>query len=283
MKLPACIVAVCAAFPLLAAEFTHGIAVSHGASPELVEEAHADEPFPLMSVLKFPLALLVLHEVEQGRMRLDSRYTLTATELDPHTWSPLREAHPQGGSFTLLELLRAAVAESDNNACTYLFSLVGGAEALQAYLSRCMGVGCGITIVCGEDAFRDRRMMGANHATPRAMASLLRACFIEGRLLSGYHTQLLWGIMAGPSAGAPRLGRGIPAGAELAHKTGSSDAHEGVTLAYNDVGVIRLADGRCACVVSFIRDSREGSAAMDAAHGSLARRAAERLAASPRP
>ncbi len=277
MKILSSLAAALLALPLWAAEFTQGIAISLGASAELVEAVHADERFPLMSVIKFPLALKVLHEVEQGRLSLDTRCTLTEKELDPQTWSPLRDAHPQGGTFTLKELLEYALAQSDNNACTYLFTLVGGAPAVQAHVQELMGEGVAITIACGEDAFRDRRMMSANHATPRAVAALLRACFIEKRLLSAEHTQLLWGIMAGPSAGAPRLAAGLPEGAELAHKTGSSGAHEGVTLAYNDAGVIRLPDGRTACVVSFIRDSREPAPAMDAAHAATARRAVELL------
>ncbi len=85
-------------------------------------------------------------------------------------------------------------------------------------------------------------------------------------------------LMAGSFAGAPRLGAGIPPGATLAHKTGSSGVQGGVTVAYNDVGVLRLPSGRVACIASFIRDSRELPPVMNAAHAELARRVADHLA-----
>ncbi len=71
------------------------------------------------------------------------------------------------------------------------------------------------------------------------MVQLLHACFIEKHLLSAQHTPLLWEVMAGASAGAPRLGLGIPADAVLARKTGSSSSQDFMTLAYNDVGALR--------------------------------------------
>ncbi len=278
------ILSVFTVMPVLAstpqASFTHGIAVSVGRSSQLLESAHADEAFPLMSVVKFPLAIMVLHEVGQGRLALDDSHHLTAEQMDSETWSPLAKAHPQGGNFTLRELLRACLADSDNNACAFLFGLVGGPAAVHDFFRSGMGADFPLTITCGEDAFRDEpHKMVENNATPRAMTALLRACFVERRLLSPEHTELLWGIMSGPTAGAPRLRAGIPQGAVLAHKTGSSGTRQGFTLARNDVGVLKLQDGQLACIVSFIRDSRASVPEMDAAHAALARRVAERMSA----
>ncbi len=279
MNLRFLILAVLAALPLHAVDFTHGYAVSVGNNPQVVESAHADESFPLMSVVKFPLAIVVLHEVEQGYLSLDTRYQLGPEQLPVDTWSPLATAHPQGGEFTLLQLLQAAVAQSDNNACAQLFRLVGGEVPVQQFFRERMGKSFPLVIAHGQDYFRDRRKAAGNHVSPRAMVQLLHACFVEARLLSPEHTQLLWNIMAGPSAGTPRLGGGIQEGVTLAHKTGSSGMQDGMTLAHNDVGVLRLPDGRTACVASFIRDSRADAPAMDAAHAALARRAAALLGA----
>ncbi len=281
MPLRALSLVLLAAWPLRAADFTHGYAVSLGDNPQLVEASRADESFPLMSVVKFPLAIVVLHEVELGRLALDTRYHLTAEQLPADTWSPLAAAHPQGGEFTLLELLQAAVSQSDNNACAYLFRLVGGAAAVQQFLRERLGDDVALVITHGEDYFRDRLEAKENHATPRAMVQLLHACFVERRLLSPAGTQLLWDIMSAPAAGAPRLGAGIPPGAILAHKTGSSGGQNGITLAYNDVGVLRLPGGQQGCIASFIGASRASVPAMNAAHAQLARRVAEALAGQP--
>ena len=48
------------------------------------------------------------------------------------------------------------------------------------------------------------------------------------------------------------------------------DLASGITAAHIDVGIIRLADGRHACIVSFISASTEDAATMNRAHAELA-------------
>ncbi len=268
--------------PTFAADFTHGYAIALEGRAGLLESAHADSPFPLMSVVKFPLAIVVLHQVEQGRLQLHQRISLGPGELDPQTWSPLFKAHPQGGSFTLLELLRYSLSDSDNNACNALFRVVGGAQVVHDYFRDRLGANFAMTICCDEDAFRDRRMMSANHATPRAMVQLLRAAFGAEPLLTPHHSRLLWELMAAPAAAAPRIAAGLPGDCCFAHKTGSSGTVEGFTLAFNDVGVIARPGGPKVYVVSFIRDSHADTATMSRAQAELGARAAEQGAAARR-
>jgi hypothetical protein len=64
----------------------------------------------MMSVVKFPLAIVVLHRVEKGELALNETYHLTPDDLDAHTWSPMQKRHPNGGTFSLAELLRYACA-----------------------------------------------------------------------------------------------------------------------------------------------------------------------------
>ncbi len=266
--------------PAWAADYVHGYAVSLAESPQLVLSAHEDTTFPLMSVVKFPLAIVVLHEVEQGRLHLDALHHLSAAQLPTDTWSPLALANPQGGEFTLMQLLQAAVSQSDNNACAHLFRLVGGAGAVQQWFRERMGADFPLCIRYGEDYFRDQSHAAANHVTPRAMAQLLHACFVEQRLLSAEQTQLLWGIMSAPSAGTPRLAAGLPEDAVLAHKSGSSGTQGGFTSAHHDIGVLRMQVGpqpRVACIASFICDSRADASTMNDAHAQLARRVVEQL------
>ncbi len=276
-----CLLFLLPALPALGADYTHGIAVALEGRARLVEAAHADSHFPLMSVVKFPLAIVVLHEVEQGRLSLHQGIALGAAELDPKTWSPLLKAHPQGGSFTLLELLYYSLVESDNNACNALFRVVGGAGRVHGFFRERMGQGFAMTIRCDEGAFRDRGMMRANHASPRAMVQLLRATFGEQRLLNRHHTRLLRELMEQPSAAAPRVGLGLPAGCRFAHKTGSSGTEQGVTIAFNDVGVVQRPGCPAAYVASFIRDRRADAEGMNRAHAALGARVAAYLGAAP--
>jgi beta-lactamase class A len=55
----------------------------------------------------------------------------------------------------------------------------------------------------------------------------------------------------------------LPAGTVVAHKTGSSGTHDGVTAATNDIGLITLPDGRKLAVAVFVTDARADSATRD--------------------
>lgn len=258
-----------------------GVAIMLNGQGELAASHLPDESFALMSVMKLPLAMTILHQVEQGKLSLEQKFTLDASQMDEKTWSPLLRQYPQGGIFTLAELLRFCVSESDNNACNFLFSLAGGAEDIQDFLSKRPEIEKGITIVCSEEAFRDRGMMRANHATPRAICLLLQELHLaawapqalEHPLLGREKARWLWEVMATTPHGRDCLPAGIPFDARLAHKTGSSGRAEGMTIALNDVGIILLPDGRFACVAAFVGDSPDSRERMAKALADTAREA----------
>ena len=214
-----------------------------------------DGVYPMMSVFKFPLALSVLSRVDEGKLDLDAKYELTGKLLDPTTWSPLREKFPQGGMFTLRELLQYLVMESDNNACDFLFGLIGGPEAAQADLKKWGIDDISIRVVEGEMQ-NNWQAIYLNSARPSAMAALLKL-FVDGKILREATNRELWDMMAGCKTGTDRLVQGVPAGAVLAHKTGSSGVREdGLVGAFNDVGVVVLPDGRRLAICAFVSDSR---------------------------
>ncbi len=264
----------------------HGYAVAVCGEDSLRLAAHEDEPFPMMSVVKLPLAIAVLHEVEQGRLALGHKVATVRQELDTDTWSPMLKKHPEGGVFSVQELLQWCISESDNNACNILFSLVGGAEKVQGFFHQRYGRDFPLVVACSEEAFKDRRMMEANHVTPRAMAALLqdlcKAAKGQGDMMQQEHAQLLLGMMEGTATGARRLKAGLSEGVRFAHKTGSSGTTaDGFTLALNDVGCMTLPNGRTACIASFISRSYVGLEALEAAHAHLARQAEACLAGKP--
>ena len=82
--------------------------------------------YPMQSVVKFVLALSVLKRVDQGAMNLEQIIRIRPEQLVKDTWSPLRERFPQGGDFSLKELLRVTVQESDNTPATSCLVLLEG-------------------------------------------------------------------------------------------------------------------------------------------------------------
>jgi beta-lactamase class A len=60
----------------------------------------------------------------------------------------------------------------------------------------------------------------------------------------------------------------LPESAEVAHKTGTSGTVRGFTAATNDVGIVKLPDGRHLAIAVFVSDSR---APIEGREGAIAR------------
>jgi beta-lactamase class A len=233
----------------------------------------ADEHFPMQSVYKFPIGMAVLHEVDQGKLKLDQPVTIRKSELAPASLhSPIRDEHP-GGDFTvpLRDVLRYAVSESDGTASDVLLRVIGGPQKVQAYLST-LGV-TEIRVVNTEmEMARDDKAQYRNWATPRAAVQLLQA-FYEGRGLSQGSRQLLLELMTKTGTGPNRIRGMLPVGTPVAHKTGTSGTVGGVTAATNDIGLVTLPNGKTLAIAIFISDSPENTAAREAAIAQIAREA----------
>lgn len=203
-----------------------------------------DEPFPMASVFKFPLAIEVLHRVDAGSLRLDQPFTLTPAEFSLGH-SPLRDA-AKGKPVTLKlrELVAAAVSNSDNTAGDFLLVLVTPAAVTERM--RALGAG-GIRSDRPEKdiipTFRTREGIARyavdprDTATPLAATALLRAFHGRHDGLSPASHDFLAQAMT-RSANPVRIARRLPKGTTVAHKTGTMPG----TL--NDIGIISSADGR---------------------------------------
>lgn len=187
-----------------------------------------DERFPMCSSFKAPLAAAILARSRQQPGLLQQQVRYGRGDLLPH--SPVTERHVAQG-MTVAALCQATVQVSDNAAANLLLQLLGGPQALTAFMR-------GI----GDDSFRlDRWETELNSAipgdardtsTPRAMARSLRALVLGDALRPAERAQLTdW--LRGTSTGAGRLRAGLPADWTLGHKTGTSSAY-GTAV---DVGV----------------------------------------------
>ena len=248
-----------------------------GAAVRLVETGetvvlNGDGRFPMQSVYKAPIGMAVLHEVDAGRLSLDAPIRVEAADLVPSGMhSPLRDAHPKGGVVPLRELLRLSVEESDGTASDVLLRLVGGKAKAQGYLSSLGVEGIRIETTEGEMG-RDYQAQYRSWAMPGAAIDWLTA-LQQGKDLSPGSRALLLGWMTATKTFPTRLKGRLPAGTEVAHKTGSSGSREGVSAATNDIGIITLPDGRHLAVAVFLRDSKADDAARNAAIAKVARAA----------
>jgi len=248
---------------------------------------NGEKRFPLQSVFKAPLGAAVMAEVEAGRLKLDDVVLIEDVDLSP-PHSPIADAWPGRNTYTVRELLERAVGDSDNTAADVLMKRVGGPGAVTAWLQgrkvnnididryerqlqpESLGLASFRAGWKGEAAYRAalnqvpaaerRRATLAYLADPRDTATPLGALrFLEAlnqdELLDIDSRRLLGRITTQPSGAASRLRAALPAGARLAHKSGTARTDLGFTPVVNDIGVYTLKDDRKFAVVVFVSGS----------------------------
>lgn len=220
-------------------------------------DAHAHPP--MQSVFKLPLAVAVLHQVEQGKHKLDEPVRfLPSDRILPHAYSPLQDKYPQAGvEIPLRELLRLSVLFSDNVAADILLRLAGGPAVVNAYIAS-LGIR-GFHLVDNENALHHKRELQYRNWFEPAGAVELLMRIAEKSPLNGADTSFLIEIMTAP-AEKTRLGADLPPGTPIAHKTGTSDVDNGLAHATNDIALITLPDGQKLAVAVFVTDSRADDA-----------------------
>ncbi|WP_174301589.1 class A beta-lactamase [Caulobacter sp. S45] len=177
----------------------------------------ADSRFPFCSSFKAPLAAFVLWKAERGALHLDQ--PVPYDEADLVGWSPVTRAHVAQGVLTVRELCAAAVDYSDNGAANLLLRLVGGPQALTAWMRQ-----------AGDPAFQlSHPEMQLNHSrfgdaidttTPRAMAESFRRLAFGDVLRPASRTRWIDWLVAN-TTGDKRLRAGLPAGWRVGDKTGT--------------------------------------------------------------
>ncbi|VDH15454.1 Extended-spectrum beta-lactamase PER-1 precursor [Algoriella xinjiangensis] len=93
--------------------------------------------FPMLSTVKFPIALTILDKVQKNELSLSQKIFIKKEELleNPDNWSPFKEKYPNGNvEITLEEALSWMVSYSDNNLTDILLRLIGGPETVQNFI-----------------------------------------------------------------------------------------------------------------------------------------------------
>ena len=229
---------------------------------------NADSHPPMQSVFKLPLAVTVLHLVEQGKLTLDQQVHFLPSDRIPAGYSPLQDQHPDANiDVPLRELFRLAVNLSDNVAADILLRLVGGPKVVQAYITS-LGIK-DFHIVDGEHGlYLDAQNQFNNWISPNAAVQLLRL-LADASPLTPTDTQFLFGLMESSPLAPHRIRDGVPPGTVVRHKGGTSQTILGLTYATNDVALVTLPDGRTLALAIFLTNSTDDDKTRDATIASL--------------
>jgi beta-lactamase class A len=222
-----------------------------------------NQRFPMQSVYKFPLAMAVFEQIDNGKFGLEQKMKMSKADLLPNTHSPLRDKYPEGkADISLKEILENTVSLSDNNGCDYLFRLIGGTKVADAYVKKLPIKE--INIVGTEaEMHTDNKMQYKNYATPQAMTELLIR-FYSRDVLSEKSTAALWKMLVETSTAPNRIKGNLAKGTVLGHKSGWSGGDDkGFTEAINDAGIMILPDGTAVAITVFVSDTRIKSVETD--------------------
>lgn len=242
---------------------------------------NGNERFPMASSYKVPIAVQLLTLVDQGKVRLDQMIELKASDLHPGSGTLTGLFNKPGIALSVRNLMELMLLISDNSATDVCLRLAGGGEAVTARMKE-LGLN-GITVsrptigmisdwlgVAESDwsseelkykrTLTDEERKAAakkfeadirDTSTPEAMAELLVKIYRK-EILKRESVELLYDIMRRCQTGDARLKGLLPAGTEVAHKTGTIG---GTT---NDVGIITLPDNAGHVAISvFIKSSEK--------------------------
>ncbi|QTD92362.1 PEN family class A beta-lactamase, Bcc-type [Burkholderia anthina] len=213
----------------------------------------ADARFPFCSTFKTMLSAAVLAQSVERQGLLQQRVMIGQGDLV--NYSPVSSKHV-GTGMTVAALCEAAIQYSDNSAANLLMKMIGGPSAVTAYARS-----------IGDDTFRlDRWETELNTAlpgdlrdttTPAAMAASLRVLTLGDALPAAQRAQLVaW--LRGNKVGDKRIRAGVPAGWQVADKTGTGDY--GTT---NDAGVMWPPSGAPVVLVVYYTQARADATAKD--------------------
>lgn len=290
---------------------TMGIAIVHLESGERIVR-NGDQRYPMASVFKVPIALRLLHRVDQGEISLGDTVLLRSSDLRTGS-GRIAARHPRGGRLTLLDLFEAMLTESDNTASDFLLRVAGGPGAVTARV-RDLGVRdvrvdrsevqmafdyYGVTDAPPDSLWNPTVLAKLMNGSPYAIRKQTATAFLEdprdtatptgmtdllqhlwaGQALSVANTALLIDTMEQCQTGPGRLPALLPAGTRVAHKTGTWSSTDGVTAALNDVGIISLpGDGGHLAIAVLVKGSRRSNGRMERCIAHAARAAWDRWA-----
>lgn len=220
--------------------------------------------FPLFSVMKFHQALAVSEKKRNNQASLakgmkPGNIRVSPEDLKPGTWSPMRENNPEGGTYSINQLLEYTLIESDNNACDILFKYVAGPAYVDSFIHS-LGINdCAITWT-EEEQHADMSRYLDNWTTPLSAARLLEK--INESASNDEYTRFIWRTMAKCQTGINRIPKYIADSTiSIIHKTGTGGIlPDGKIMGINDIACIVLPNGKHFELAVFIKDASCGPA-----------------------
>lgn len=219
-------------------------------------EVNGREPFPMLSVYKFPQALAVGDHCRRTGASFTDSIDIESAEIKENTWSPLREKYGVTNlRIPLRELLKLTLQQSDNNACDILFRYIGGTDVADSLITA-WGFPEIKTLSTEDEMHQDTGLCYINSSTPLEMARLVNQ-FNDSIRATAPEYEEIARLMENCETGTDRLAAPFKGkDVIISHKTGTGDLNaDGRIIAVNDCGYVVLPDGTRYAIAVFVSDS----------------------------
>jgi beta-lactamase class A len=190
---------------------------------------NADQRVPAASIIKVPILIELMRQVEAKQLRLKKQYTLQQEDIVGGAGTIQHQA--VGTTFTLQELAIEMIKESDNTATNILIRTIGMTK-VNDLLHRQR-----LTQTTLQREMMDFQAIAKgrqNYTSAEDMNTLLKR-LLNQELLSKKYTKKALNILR-ECADDTTIPRYLPAALDIAHKTGTLDYVRG------DAGIIFLSD-----------------------------------------
>jgi beta-lactamase class A len=224
---------------------------------------HGDKSYRMQSVGKLPIAIAVLKDVDDGKLKLNTPIKLTKKDVLAIRKSSVPDNLPLGTkSCTVSSLLERMISRSNNGAADVLTRAIGGIERTNEVLKDNNIEGIRVDRLYSQLIKPGAGGELLDTATPRAICDLLLK-LEQGKVLSSESTSTLLAMMHKATTGENRIKAGVPAGTKVAHKTGTGPVEKGLGVSTNDVAIVTKANGDKVILAVFLADAPGSAGARD--------------------
>jgi beta-lactamase class A len=192
--------------------------------------------FSAASIIKVPILIALLQEVDEGRIHLHDKLTLQQADIGEGSGD--MQFSPVGTEFTVLQTITDMIVISDNTATNLIIRRLGGVEQLnQRFRS------WGLQQTAIRHLLPD--LEGTNTTSPKEMSELM-VRLSQGELLSMKSRDRALDIMRRTVTDS-LLPSSLREGASISHKTGDIGSLVG------DTGIIDMPNGKRYAITAMVK------------------------------
>ena len=199
-------------------------------------DINADEVFPTASIIKLPVLVELFRSIEKGQLNLNEKMPLT--EYYRTEGSGSLQFKAENSEYTIDNLARVMITESDNSATNMLMARLGSMTDINSALRQ-----WGLKHTYVQTWLPD--LAGTNHSTARDMAQILYN-IDNPKFLTNESREKIFDYM-GHVHNNRLIPAGLPQGAEFLHKTGD------IGTMLGDAGIVYAPNGKRYIVVIFAK------------------------------